>query len=206
MTRHLLLRSTALSLGVLLVFTGGCLGTSPPSRFYLLSPLSSSKSLADVRSGLALGVGPVALPEYLNRAQIVTRAGEHQLELAEFDRWAEPLQRSFARILVMNLSTLLSTDRIALHPWNRSTPIKYQVTVDVARFDAGEDGTADLLVRWSLIDAAERRALLMRKSTFSEAVDADDYEDTVASMSRLVGALSREIAEAIRNVSMPPEG
>jgi uncharacterized lipoprotein YmbA len=202
MMRHLLLRSSALSLVAILVFVGGCLGGSPPSRFYLLSPLSSSEVLEDARSGLALGVGPVALPEYLNRTQIVTRAGEHQLELAEFDRWAEPLTRSFTRVLVLNLSTLLSTDQIALHPWNRSTPIEYQVTVDVARFEAGGDGTASLLVRWSIVDGAQRKILRMRKSNFSEPIGSNSYEATVASMSRLVGALSREIAEAIREVSV----
>jgi uncharacterized lipoprotein YmbA len=103
---------------------------------------------------------------------------------------------------VLNLSTLLSTDQIALHPWNRSTPIEYQVTVDVGRFEAGGDGTASLLVRWSIVDAAERRTLLMRKSKFSDPIASEGYEATVASMSRLVGALSREIAEAIREVSV----
>ncbi len=200
--RHLLLRSTALCLCVLLAALGGCLGSSPPSRFYLLSPLPTQEAPSKAASGLAIGVGPVALPEYLNRTQIVTRAGEHKLELAEFDRWAEPLGKSFSRVLVLNLSTLLSTDRITLHPWNRSTPIDYQVTVDVARFEAEGDGTASLLVRWSLVDAAERRTLLMRKSTFSEPIASDGYEASVASMSRLVGALSREIAEAIRDISV----
>jgi uncharacterized lipoprotein YmbA len=200
--RQLLSRITAPSLCVLLVFLGGCLGTSPPSRFYLLSPLSSSERLANAPSRLALGVGPVTLPEYLNRTQIVTREGEHQLELAEFDRWAEPLTRSFNRVLVLNLSTLLATDRIALHPWNRSTTIEYQVTVDVGRFEAGRDGTASLLARWSIVDGAERKILRARKSTFSEPIASESYEATVASMSRLLGALSREIAEAIRDVSV----
>jgi uncharacterized lipoprotein YmbA len=200
--RHLLLRTTALSLCALLAVLGGCLGSSPPSRFYLLSPLPAQEAPSTAASGLALGVGPVALPEYLNRTQIVTRQGENQLQLGEFDRWAEPLGKSFSRVLVLNLSTLLSTDHIALHPWNRSTPIDYQVIVDVARFEAGGGGTASLLVRWSIVDAAERRTLLMRKSTFSEPIDSDGYEATVASMSRAVAALSREIAEALRDISM----
>jgi hypothetical protein len=40
----------------------------------------------------------------------------------------------------------------------------------------------------------------MRKSGFNEPIASDGYEATVASMSRLVGALSREIAEAIRGL------
>jgi hypothetical protein len=198
--RHLLIRSTALSLVALLVVLGGCLGGgSPPSRFYLLSPLPVPEAAA--ASGVAIGVGPVAIPDYLNRAQIVTRTGENQLELAEFDRWAEPLQKNLSRVLVLNLSTLLSTDRVALHPWNRSTPMDYQVIVDVGRFEAGRDGRASLLARWTIVAGTDRKILLMRKSTFSEPIAPDGYEATVASMSRLVGALSREIAAEIGDLS-----
>jgi uncharacterized lipoprotein YmbA len=152
-------------------------------------------------SAVAIGVGPVAIPEYLNRGQIVTRTGENQLELAEFDRWAEPLQKNLARVLALNFSTLLSTDRVALHPWNRSTPMDYQVIVDVGRFEAGEDGTTSLLARWSIVDGADRKILRVRKSSLSEPIANGDYEATVASMSRAVAALSREIAEAIRDLS-----
>ena len=53
----------------------GC-ATSPPSRFYLLTPIAqegsaSGASTTDQR--IAIGVGPVDLPDYLNRPQIVTR-------------------------------------------------------------------------------------------------------------------------------------
>ena len=199
--QHLLIRSTAWSLVALLVVLGGCLGGgSPPSRFYLLSPLPAPETAA-AASGVAIGVGPVAIPEYLNRGQIVTRAGENQLELAEFDRWAEPLQNNLSRVLVLNLSTLLSTDRVALHPWNRSTPMDYQVIVDVGRFEAGTAGATSLLARWSIVDSADRKILRMRKSSFSEPIADGGYQATVASMSRAVAALSREIAGAIRDLS-----
>jgi uncharacterized lipoprotein YmbA len=131
----------------------------------------------------------------------VTRAGENQLELAEFDRWAEPLQNNLSRVLVLNLSTLLSTDRVALHPWNRSTPMDYQVIVDVGRFEAGTAGATSLLARWSIVDGADRKILRVRKSSFSEPIADGGYEATVASMSRAVAALSREIAGAIRDLS-----
>jgi uncharacterized lipoprotein YmbA len=143
----------------------------------------------------------VAIPDYLNRSQIVRRTGENQLELAEFDRWAEPLQKNLSRVLALNLSTLLSTDRVALHPWNRSTPMDYQVIVDVGRFEAGPDEATSLLARWSIVDAASREARLVRKSSFSEPIASGGYQATVASMSRAVGTLSREIAQAIQELS-----
>ena len=198
--RRFLIRTAILTSCAFLSMLGGCLGGSSPSRFYLLSPLPASESPAKV-GGVAIGVGPISLPNYLDRSQIVTRKGENQLQLAEFDRWAESLQRNFTRVLLLNLSTLLATDRMALHPWNRSTPIDYQVTVDVARFEAGTDEKISLLARWSIIDGGKQGTLRMRKSIFSEPIASEGYEATVESMSRAVASLSREIAEAIHEVS-----
>jgi ABC-type transport auxiliary lipoprotein component len=47
------------------------------------------------------------LPPYLDRPQLVTRAGSNRMVLADFDSWAEPLQGLFARVLAKNLTLLL---------------------------------------------------------------------------------------------------
>src|SRR6266498_1510380 len=87
--------------GVLLVL-GGCLGT-PPTRFYLLPALTDVSSPAAMgERTLTIGVGPVTLPPYLDRLQIVTRASQAQLHLAEFDQWAASLQDTVARVLAEN--------------------------------------------------------------------------------------------------------
>jgi hypothetical protein len=52
------------------------------SRYYALSPLpeSSGPAAAPIPDGgVAIGVAPVRLPEYLNRPQIVMRTGPNQL-------------------------------------------------------------------------------------------------------------------------------
>ena len=47
-------------------------GTTPPSRFYLLTSLEAPPPRTN---GPGLGVGPVRIAEYLDRPQIVTRRG-----------------------------------------------------------------------------------------------------------------------------------
>jgi len=71
-------------------------------------------------------VGPVELPEYLDRPQIMTCESRNELQFAEFDRWAGSLEKAFSRVLAVNLSILLSTDRVAVYPW-KTTPIDHQV-------------------------------------------------------------------------------
>src|SRR5262245_19194049 len=41
---------------------------------------------------VSIGVGPVIMPGYLDRTQIVTRSGPDRVKLASFHRWAEPLE------------------------------------------------------------------------------------------------------------------
>lgn len=179
----------------------GC-ATTQPTRFYMLSALPNPQSQSDADSpGLSLGIGPIELPPYLDRPQIVTRTSGNELHLAEFDKWAEPLQDHFTSVLAENLSLLLSTDRIIIFPWERSTPVDYQVTVKVTRFDATVGGDTSLIARWSIIDSDDREVLMMKKSRFSEPAAREDYDAMVSAMSNNLADLSRAIVAAIKATS-----
>jgi uncharacterized lipoprotein YmbA len=148
---------------------------------------------------LTIGVGPVTLPPYLDRPQIVTRASRTKLNLGEFDQWAAALQDGATRVLAENLSLLIPTDRVVLHPWPRQTAIDYQVTVEVSQFDKTMGGEVVLAARWSLA-AADGADLLLRKTRYSTPAGGQDYEATVTAMSRTLEALSRDIATALLTI------
>jgi len=193
-------RLTALTIVALLMHLAGC-ASSAPSRFYVLSSLpgSNAESQALKDEGcIALGVGPVELPAYLDRPQIVTRASENELNLAEFDKWAEPLKDNFSRVLVENLSTLLCADAISIFPWKGPTPIDYQIEVTVIRMDGNVGGNASLVARWAIFKLGDRKMLLTRKSSYSEPLSSQNYKALVSAQSRTIADLSREIAEAIK--------
>lgn len=198
---HLLLsRLTVLTIGALLMHLAGC-ASSAPSRFYVLSSLPGSNAESQVlkdESCIAIGVGPVELPAYLDRPQIVTRVSENELNLAEFDKWAEPLKDNFSRVLVENLSTLLCADAISIFPWKGPTPIDYQVEVTVIRMDGNVGGNASLVARWAIFRENDRKMLLTRQSSFSRLLSSEGYKALVSAQSRTIADLSREIAEAIK--------
>ncbi len=184
-----------------LLVLAGCAGSSKPSRFYMLSTIPE-EGVASARGAegrdIALGIGPVTLPPYLDRPQIVTRATTNQLEMGEFDRWGEPLNANFSRVLAENLAFLLGTDRIAMHPWQRWVPIDYQVIVRVLRFDRAANGDIVLRTMWGIVHPDEQKFALTSKKDFSEPVGStEDYEDMVAAQSRVLDKLSREIARDI---------
>lgn len=196
-------RPTFFSFFIAVITLAGC-AASQPTRFYTLSiapELESTASAVDTEQGIALGVGPVTIPAYLDRPQIVTRQSANKLELAEFDRWGEPLEDSFLRILAENLSYMLGTERVALYPWDRTTPIDFQVTVEVTRFDTKPNGDVFLAARWSIFQGDREKMLLAQDSSFSEPTASGDYEALVAAQSRALGRLSQEIANAIQQLS-----
>jgi uncharacterized protein len=182
------------------VVLGGC-ASSAPSRFYVLSAVSTSEppqALVGALREVAIGVGPVELPRYLDRPQMATRAGPYELQFAEFHQWAEPLADNVTRVLSENLSHLLGTDRITTYPWPRSTPVAYQVIVQMTHFEGTLGEQSRLSAQWHIIDVDEQQELLRQTSQFRPAVEAADYPSLAAALSQGLGALSQDIAAALR--------
>lgn len=174
----------------------GC-SSSQPTQFYTLSTLDTAAKPVSGKP-MRLGVGPIYMPAYLDRPQVVTRAGANKMNVAEFNQWAEPLETTFQRALTENLSHRLKTDRIAMLPARRDTPLDHQVEVEVTRFDADETGQVVLDARWRIFDGQGDRLLHRGRSLTNEQVtNADSYEQIAAAMSRCLSAMSEEIADAL---------
>ena len=182
---------------VLPLLLAGC-GTTQPSKFYILSPVPSGGPATVTDQGPVVGLGPVTLPKYLDRPQIVQRSGHNQLLLSESHRWAEPLTNNFIRVLAENLSVSTPTKQVALYPWNRSTRIDYQVSVDVMRFDADTSGDAELSAAWTVRETKSGEIIFKGRSTLNQPALAPGYAAIAAGQSRLLAAFAREIAGVIR--------
>jgi hypothetical protein len=102
---------------ILLFFVlGGCVGKSPPSRFYRLTSLVESQPGAiqtEPTQNIAVGVGlgPVTIADYLDQTKIVTRSSENKIERAEFDQWSGSFKNNVTEVLAENLGNLLGTER-----------------------------------------------------------------------------------------------
>lgn len=200
---YTIFRLMVISFCILPAALGGCLGggTQQRAKFYVLNSLYSSKAGMETETAknvLSIGVGPVQLPQYVNRPQIVTRISRNEFEVAEFARWGEPLKENFSRVLAENISVLLSTDRVLVYPWNKTAPIDYQVVVNVTRFDGAVGGDVSMRARWALIEADGKKVLLRRNSSLSARADAKTYEALVSAQSRMLADLSSEITEEIK--------
>jgi uncharacterized lipoprotein YmbA len=180
----------------LLLVVAGC-SQSPPTEFYTLSGMQLPPGGSSARKTV-IGVGPVTLPDYLDRPQIVTRASGNRVILASFHSWVEPVDGMFTRVLVGNLSSLLATDNVVTLPQRRPMPLDYQVEVDVARFDADVTGRAVLDARWRVFGKDGDLLVGEGRSTIVEPVaEPGSYEAIVAAMSQALARMSSTIAGTI---------
>jgi uncharacterized lipoprotein YmbA len=175
---------------------------SDPSRFFTLTPVTLAQETSTRGPSnpgqLSLGIGPIKFPGYLDREQIVTRVSQHRFDLSENDRWAEPLEENFTRVLSQNLSVLLHTDRIVRYPWQTSHRPAYQVEIEVLRFEPNRSQEAQLAARWAVMDTSTKRLISARESRLTRQARAQSTEATVAALSETLGELSLEIADAVR--------
>lgn len=188
--------SRLLILGSLVIGSGGCLsgGSSPQVRFYTLSSMDPTATTGSPTR--VIGVGPILFPDYLQRPQIVTRVGANRMEIAEYDRWAEPLEAMFQRILVANVDSLTSDLNVITYPFGgRITRTDYRIVGRVNRFEVDAAGVVTLEVQWVFSTTAEGSddATLRSRHT-SRADPADGYAGVVAAMSEALESCSRELA------------
>ena len=179
----------------ILVATAGC-AKGPPPDFYVLHA-KAGESIAGVERGLAVGVGPIELPAHLNRSQIVTRTSDYQLDLSESHQWAEPLKDSVSRVIAVNLSNMLESNRVYVIPRRQKISLDFQVSIDIARFDGRLGEAATLGARWTLYGEDTREPLFSKVTIVYEETGDGTYDSLVAASSRTLEVLSMEIAEAI---------
>jgi uncharacterized lipoprotein YmbA len=184
------------ALAATVLTVAGC-ASSPAPRLYVLTPLAEPGN--PLPGDPAVGVGPVALAPHLDRPQIVRRRG-NELFPAELDRWGEPLADGVARVLAEDLARLLASDKIWVYPWRPAVRPDFEVTVEVLRCDAGEDGDVVLAARFAIFGGGE--AVLVRRFERREPAVAEDGgaigpAAAVEALSRVLAELGREIAGAL---------
>ena len=152
-------------------------------------------------SGITIGISPVSLPKYLKKQQIVTRSGDNELHLAEYDRWAGKIEEDIGRVIAVNLSRLLGTNMVFSYPAMEAIVPDYEIKIDITRFDGRLGGEVDFAASWAVFDREGNDMNGIRATALSEPVRGKDYDHLVAAQSRVLAAFSRELATVINKLT-----
>jgi uncharacterized protein len=194
----------ALGALALMALVTGCAATQP-TNFYTLSPATAPSVAKRSADGLVIGLGPITLPQYLDRPDIVTREGANQMRLAAFSQWAEPLEPLLTRVMAEDLYALLDASDVIAIPQRGDIPLDRVVEVDIGRFDADAAGQVVLDARWRIYEGDNETLLASGRSQVTEqGAPVPDYDSIVGAMSRALGRASEEIAKAIASPPRVP--
>ncbi len=198
-------RPAALTLLTLLLI--GCQGpTSPPTRFFLLTSLQAQegKTRPEARhQGLVVELEPVEIPQYLNRPEMVTRAGGNRLRLERLNQWAGDFKEDIGRVTMENLSRILGSERVVILPNRSEATPDFRLATSIIRFEPEESGQVQLDARWSLFDGRGTLLLTRHSRVATRSEQPDDFESLAGAMSQALEKLNREMGEAILSQPTP---
>lgn len=155
------------------------------------------------QAGLAVGLGPIVVPEYLLCPEIQTRTGGTRLVPSLTERWGEPLDRGLERVLSLDLKAALGAERIVLHPWFETDAPDVQVRVAFSRFERTDGGNVVLRATWSLSRPGSDAPPIERETHLERPAGGADGAGAALELSRMLAELARAVATAWPE--LPPE-
>lgn len=179
----------------------GC-GSSPVTHFYTLNPAALPAAAgADGKSAYVVAIGAVALPDGVDRPQIVLRTGGNQVSFSEFERWVGALKDEIALAVAANLKQGLVGASVSAYPMRAGINADVNVLLNVQRFDSALGDAATVEILWQVSPA--KGAAKSGQSTVREPAGGPGYDALVAAHVRALAAVSRDIAAAIRASQTP---
>lgn len=177
----------------------GCASSPEPSFYTLRAQGEAAQAPGKAQTGtpVVIEIGPVIVPELVDRPQIVVRLGPAQVGRDEFARWADTLRAQIASVLAQNLTRAFPAAMVSIGPvWVAGIPA-YRVSIDVQRFESELGGDADIAALWSVYPPGDGQAVNGRAQV-REAAAGPGYDAIVEAHSRALAKVSADIARAIR--------
>ncbi len=173
-----------------------CLGGHQPHYdYYVLAAAGAPpRSAPPAPSEPSVAVSHVTVPDYLDRESIVTRSDDQRIMYSKRDRWAEPLEAAFARVLEEDLAAALVPAGIPVLPKTASPT--YDVQVDVLRFERRGGERVELWARWTV--RSDSQLVYTDELRVSVPTAGQDNAAATAALSHAVSQLADNIANQVK--------
>jgi len=179
------------------LFLAACSTTpsAPPQLYTLTAPAYEGSDAPGAT--LVTFVGPVTVPEAVDRPQFVMRTAANQVELVDGHRWAEPLKEAIPRVIAANLMKELGTRRISASRLATGIPADYRVALDVQRFESSAATGAVVEILW-IIRKGNGETVRTGRTQAREVAGSGGPAELAAAHSRALTVVARDIAGAMR--------
>ncbi len=175
----------------------GCLGRSPEVSHFVLAAEGPGRVGEAGATEVAVLIGPVRLPAYLDRPQLARLRSDGAIELDEYTRWLGGFEENFLRAVAFEVARRTGSMRIVTHPSKAPFAFDARVRLHVDDLVVVDGRVLRVRVRWSLVGAAEDGgAELHVMEEDRPLVDGSDAA-IVAAHDEALAELGRRIADAV---------
>jgi uncharacterized lipoprotein YmbA len=190
-----LVHSPLLLLVAAAITVAGC-SRSPDVRHFVLGTQHSSDS-GQRAPDLAVLVGPIRLPAYLERPHFARRAGGGKIELDEFNRWLGGFEANLTNALAADLREQLGSVRVVGYPSSAPFPIDYSIRIHVDEWIVDESNTLRVQLRWALAGQGEGQAPLLSAHEKAIELRGRSPESMVEAYDRALAEFAQTLANAL---------
>lgn len=183
---------------------------TPVEQHYVLggSRLQETGAPAERLAGLAVGLRPLQLAEYLETPLIVVRQGSHQIRFSEFHRWGGDLGAGVNRAVAGYLVSRAPFRGVDVVPWPPRTQHDYLIQLHLLRFEglapedpAASEGEAHLLATWEIIGQQDGEVLARGTTDYrARGWTVGDYDGLVTLLDAGLRELSGDLVAGLEEL------
>jgi uncharacterized lipoprotein YmbA len=169
-----------------------------PAQNSLASQEQQTAQTQNNQTGQLIGIGPIEIADYLHRSQIIDNQSNNSINMADNAFWAEPLDKSIARVIALNLTQVNSSRNFVYFPWRSDSKPRYSLRVRVDELSRTSNH-AKLNANWELVDNDTKSNLLRKNFIHSTSVDSG-AKALAQAYSKLLADLSKEIDAELNKI------
>lgn len=192
----------SVSVLLIIILTGlSACGSNPVDDHYYSLVLAADDVTAPVNNdetNAHLIIGPVLLPDYLDRRGLAMQIGANQVQTANHHFWAEPLEEAISKVLVRDIANNVSSvtvDRDAGR-WTDGGDCRLRIEFD--KFHATDRSR---VVSSGRFWVASSDSEVKHEFDLTEMISADGYSHSVTALRKSLSTLATQISGTIDSSS-----
>jgi len=177
---------------------------TPETQYFVLTPntlttsTATSKALQNDSKNVVV-IKSINLAEFLDQSGIVLQKNAHQIEVAHYNRWGEPLKYNLHRYILETLTTQLPQLSLLSENKINSDLAHQKLEITVNQFNGTIDGLALLSGHWRLKQSDAKTYMLNNSFSYQTTLENPGYPELVKQLANLLDQLCNELAMTINN-------
>ena len=187
---------------LLMLFIAGCSSTPKiETHQYLLMPDPYLDGAATGNKSQSqdeiISIKPIRLASYLNQRGIILLTNKHEINVAHYHRWAEPLDENIHRFMLLTMSANTTRYVFQNSAGSSSQDTNLTLSIEFDQFNGTADGQAMVSGKWQLYDTDKNDVLVSDTFHYNQTMSESGYAELVNQFALILNQISLQIVSSI---------